>query len=711
MKAKFYATAALCALIGSTSPLLAAEVVPTPRVKSSASPTLRDGPALLPASQFGASAHLQQSTDVYDDRYVDEIDDVIFFTPGVGVNGLDLQEPRLTMRGFGVSNGQNRSTVKILRDGAPLTDIHGDTHATAIDVSTIDTVRVFRNAGPLPLGGDNLGGVIDFVSHTGKTTPAGLSGSLEGGATRQARPSSQAQLALSSGDNSNVDYFIGLSGNYEAGFRDNNEEIGQYLTANLGLKLGRNATTRFFLNAANVETELAGGLSPEDLLEDPLDATLPIQLGPLFPGGPIFTLLEGAEEDNVGRDIREGRIANETNFRFLGHDIGVGAHYTRRSIESPQLDLIGLIDQDGSEWGARLDVERERTFFSRKMIYRGGATYAKGSQTYSLFDNNFGDPGDLQAEADQQSKNFTGFVQGIFYPFKKLAVDLGAKYISVERQVINLDNNQDELADFTGAAAKIGALYAISETFEIFASWTRSYEPPSMSELTAETPTDFIGLDAQRANTREIGLRGSFGEWLSLDIVYFDSKVSNEIISVADPASVVTDDIFENADRTQHKGVEAGVDLSLFPKLFARRNAKVNWRSAYTYNDVTFVDAGPLGNIDGARLGGIPTHQLRTQMRYESDSGWHFAVNASHTAGDFFADHENTTAVPHELLLGFSSGLKLNDRVNLYASGENLTNAKNVYGIAPVLDQSVDNARLFTPATPRAVYVGMNYRF
>ena len=63
----------------------------------------------------------------FDDNYADTIGDGLFFAPGVTVNALDLKEPRIIIRGFGQSNIHQRSTVVALRDGAPLTDVHGTT--------------------------------------------------------------------------------------------------------------------------------------------------------------------------------------------------------------------------------------------------------------------------------------------------------------------------------------------------------------------------------------------------------------------------------------------------------------------------------------------------------------------------------------------------------------------------------------------------------
>lgn len=674
--------------------------------------TLRDRPLDEYIELIRAGAVDERSRSDFSDNYADDAGDGFFFAPGVMANGLDIQEPRIVLRGFGLGNNQHRSTVNIFRDGAPLTDVHGTTNFSEINLQSTQSIEIYRGVANLREGGDNLGGAVNFISETGLTARQGVTARADGGAAINGKPSGQAHIAIAHGvKDAMIDYYASLTGVYENGFRDNNMRVSEQFHGNVGFRFSDRISSRIFLDVANSETELAGGLELAALQDDPDEPAPPISLGPLFPGGPVFSLIDGARQDDFARDIREGRVANETNFRLLGHEFELGGHYTRREVESPQTDLTGFIDEEGSEWRARLQAERSLAFFGGEALYRVGGAYSKGSQDSDRFENVNGVKGDVLAETEHRSKNISGYVQGIYRPFRRLIVDVGAKFVRVERDLTDFQDGGQDTRNFTGVAARGGAAFKITDRLEIYASASRAYEPPSFYELIAGDPTEFNGLDEQDSFTIEAGLRGSFGDWVGWDVVYYDTDVENEIINTGDPSSFVNGDVFENVDATSHKGVEAGVDLHLFPESLAARNASFTLRSVYNYNNFRFMDADPIGPLDGNRLAGAPVHLYRGELRYTVDERWFVAANVTYTGGDFFADHVNGVEVPTGAVLGFSAGFTLNDRVELYASGENITDRAYVAGVTPVISQTFDNARIFAPGARAALYGGLRYKF
>ncbi len=670
--------------------------------------TLRDRP--LAEYQGVAGAVDTRDKSDYEDNYADDIGDGVFFAPGVTVNGLDIQEPRLAIRGFAVGNSAQRSNVLVLRDGAPLTDVHGTTNTTEIDLLSTRQIDIVRGVGNLRQAGGNLGGVVSLLSRTGRDAPAGLSARLDGGATIDGKPGGQTHVSFA-GASSNLDYYAGVTGVYETGWRDNNRRSSQQFHGNLGFQLNSDLNTRFFVDVVNSKTELAGGLTLAELEADAQRPTPPITLGPLFPGGPIINLVDGARADDFARDIREGRIANETTFGLLWHDFTVGGHYTRREIESPQIDFIGFIDREGSEWGARLEAERSLRIFGGDALYRFGGAWTDGSQTSDVFQNMNGDPGPIISQTDQKSKLINAFVEGVYKPLQRLAVDIGAKFIKVDRQLTNFADDNIDTESFTGVAARGGARFDISDKLQVYASASRAYEPPSMEELTAGDPTDLSGLDEQDSFTLEAGLRGTVGDWVGFNIAYYDTDVENEIISLAEPSSFISGSVYGNADKTTHKGIEAGIDVHLFPDAMANRGAALTLRNVYNYASHRFVDAGGIGNIDGNRIAGLPVHHYRGELRYDVEDSWFFAANVQLSGGAYFADHENTVSVSTDPVVGFSAGYRLNDRMEVFASGENLFDSGYIAGISPVLSINLDEDRIFTPGARASVYGGLKYRF
>ena len=149
---------------------------------------LRDRPLEELAQWRRPSAATAIDASDYADNYANDAGDAFFFAPGVWVNALDLNEPRIVIRGFAVGNSQHRSNVVVLRDGSPITDVHGDTNMVEVDLLSVANIDVYRGGGgDLMYGGDNLGGVINFTSPTGLTAP-GRSLRLDGARARASWP-------------------------------------------------------------------------------------------------------------------------------------------------------------------------------------------------------------------------------------------------------------------------------------------------------------------------------------------------------------------------------------------------------------------------------------------------------------------------------------------------------------------------------------------
>ncbi len=621
-----------------------------------------------------------READDYVDNYAGDAGEAFFFAPGVTINYLDLVEPRIVMRGYAVGNRAQRSTVNVFRDGVSLTDIHGETNLAEVDLLAVSQVNIYRGGGgDFKFVGDNLGGAVNFVSPTGHTARAPRSARFDVGSTKDG-----------------------------TGFRDNNQRIDALFTGNLGYEFSPNFRTRFFLDVSRSDDEYAGGLTQAQLDDDPSQGMPAITLGPLFPGGPIIEFSGSAEDSEIGRELTTARVANVTNFDLFGLEFEGGGHYLRRDVYAPHIDFAGILDENGSEWGASLTARRNFRIWIFDTDLRIGGTYGSGSKDVAWFENLDGESGNLTAETIQKSKKLTGFVEAAINPISSLVVDLGAKFIKVDR-TLTVDDNDDS-ADYTGVAARGGVTYQLLKSLEVFANAARSYEPPSFGELVSGDPEDIINLEEQDTFSYEAGLRGRINDWIGWDIAYFKTSIENEIINVEEPETNGFGDALVNVDKTRHSGIEAGVDINLFPGMFSRSGNALTLRSVYNHNNFRFVDADPL-NVDGDRIAGVPQHVYRGELRYSAGDKWFAGVNVQMSGGAYFADHENEVSAPNYTLIGFSAGYRMNDNLEIFASGENLTDEKYATGLTPVESQALSNGRIFTPGAGASIYGGLRYKF
>ncbi|MEM8986146.1 MAG: TonB-dependent receptor [Pseudomonadota bacterium] len=648
------------------------------------------------------------------DTFANDAADAIFFAPGVQANIQDLNEPRLVLRGFHVGSRQDRSGPAVYRDGAPLTDVHGATNLQEVDLLSVSRVEIHRGgAGDARLSGGTLAGAVDFVSPTGRDLPAGRTIRADVGSTVEGKVIGRAHADLAAvSRGGDVDYYASATGVYDTGARDNNQRNSVIVNANIGYVPSSSFSTRMFVEVMDNDVELAGGQTPDAAEGNPVGAAPPIGLPPLFPGGPTILIANGAEDDEWARDILSARLSNRTNFRLFSHDFEGGFHYTYRNVESPQVDFVGVIEEAGGEWGTHFAGGGEARLYGYSLDYRIGVAYASGERSSDRFENLSGEAGGVLSETDQLSTNLNIFAEAGIEVLPRLRAESGVQFISVDRELTVDDDDDSEEVSFSGVAGRAGLIYDASENVQMFGNISRVFEAPTFYDLTANTPVALAELEEQDGFGYEAGLRGRRNDWLGWDFTYYSVSVDNEIITVDDPEANGLGETVLNVDETEHKGFEAGVDVSLFPQRFSRAGRMLTLRSVYAYNDVRFVDASSIDDdLDGNRLAGVPQHLYRGELRYAAPERWFLAANMRMTAGDYFADHVNETSISNTPIIGFSAGLSAGERLQIFASGENLTDEEYPAGVTPVLAQADQEGRIYTPAARVSVFGGLRYSF
>src|SRR5688572_29108285 len=92
-------------------------------------------------------------------------DETLMLIPGVAVANRNnpTQDPRIAVRGFGARAAFGVRSVRILRDGIPLTLPDGQTPTDYLDLASVGSVEVLRGSASA-LYGNAAGGVVEFRS-------------------------------------------------------------------------------------------------------------------------------------------------------------------------------------------------------------------------------------------------------------------------------------------------------------------------------------------------------------------------------------------------------------------------------------------------------------------------------------------------------------------------------------------------------------------
>src|SRR5688500_8045246 len=102
-------------------------------------------------------------------------DETLMLVPGVAVANRNnpTQDPRIAIRGFGARAAFGVRSVRILRDGIPLTLPDGQTPTDYLDLASVGSVEVIRGSASA-MYGHAAGGVVEFRSSAPPTRPVAL---------------------------------------------------------------------------------------------------------------------------------------------------------------------------------------------------------------------------------------------------------------------------------------------------------------------------------------------------------------------------------------------------------------------------------------------------------------------------------------------------------------------------------------------------------
>src|SRR5262249_6797157 len=153
----------------------------------------------------------------------------------------------------------------------------------------------------------------------------------------------------------------------------------------------------------------------------------------------------------------------------------------------------------------------------------------------------------------------------------KLSLITGVQMIYALRHFYDQFNDTDSgdqsaQQNFWGLNPKLGLLYELNEHDQIFANFSRSWQPPSFDNMVdfddgKDVSLVYSPLSPQRAWTAEIGTRGQW-RWIDWDFAVYRSWVRDELQDLYDSEGVDRGDV--NVAKSYHQGVEVGLGIELW---------------------------------------------------------------------------------------------------------------------------------------------------
>lgn len=608
------------------------------------------------ADKLGASVTVVTAQDL-EDRQIRIVSDVLRDVPGIsvsrtgGVGGFTQVRVR----------GTESNHVLTLIDGIKASDpFFGEFDYATLLADDVARVEVLRGAQSAIYGSDAIGGVINYITPTGREAP-GLRLRAEGGSM-----GTYGGAARAAGYADGFDYAV--SGGYQAtdgykvapgGLRDIGSRLGS-LAAKLGYEVSPALRLRGVVRWTSTDADSNGqAFSPPGFATDAPGSSTKATSVYGFAGAD-YELMDGRWTHSLSVQGVDARRDNQASFARTGGDRGArlkGSYATTFRID------------DGA------------------VTHRFTGAYDHERETYQ----NTNPPGPFNADTTRRAVSNDGLVG---------QYDLTVGEVAGVGVAVRHDRN-DLFANAT--TYRLQGFWKVSAAVRLRAAAGSGIKNPSQTELFGYNATafPFVGnpnLKPERSQGWEAGadLTLDAGR-IRLGATYFDATLKDEIFGIFNaPLSLCARPGFPAPFSCSTSGNRATDSTQTGVELFAdaRLTDAVSLAGAYTWLDARENHVREIRRPPSIASANLTWHapddrgSATLTVRY----------NGEMTDSDFSAFPARTVTLKAFTLVNLAGVWKLSDRLELFGRVENLADQhyQEVYGFN-------------TPG--RAAYAGVRARF
>jgi len=634
--------------------------------------------------------------------------------PGVQAESSNgAYDTHIIIRGAGAKAAYGVREIKIMVDGVPITDPDSLTRLDMVDTSLIERIEVVKGPNSTLYGANAAGGVINIITKSPFDDP-GLSVKLGYGSYN-----SQDYHLQYAGASERFGYLVSGTRRSTDSWRDGNEFETNQFNGRFSWLFGDASDAALSLSYTKADLELPGKLTKAQFEDDPTQRT--------------------SEWVNMGRDSEVGRVGLSLRHEFSGsrelqfqlyaqqwdhyHPVVTwindgGATVVGADLQQNlPLALFGMQHLLSLGFSAQRDDRDTKAFAYRDLVtgFVNGKKVALAPFTRSDA------AGDL-AEVSRNTVDSWGlFLQDSLRVAAGTLVDLGLRY---DRVGFDIDTEihrewafvtaRDGVSYFNYAAhredvaiektweawsPRIGVNQALTRSLNLYGAIATGFQTPAQSEV--ESNRD---LEPQRSVNYEVGLRGHFRDKHRLDLTFFSTTVTDEVVRLMDEKGAT---VYDNAGRTLHRGAELSGSFQL-PACFSLQ-------ANYSYSDFTFADYDEaertgfpaktvLVSRDGNELPLVPRHKYTVALAYDPPRGVNARLSTV-TWGKYFVDAANTDEYGGFTTVNAHAGYQ-RGRIGVFATVDNVLDTKYAAEVTKSYGKTG-----YAPGAPRTWTVGVTGRF
>lgn len=615
--------------------------------------------------------------------------------PGITVSNRTnpAQDPRISIRGFGARSAFGVRSVRILRDGMPLTLADGQTPVDYLDLESVGRVEVIRGAAA-SLYGNASGGVIDIQSALPPISPlavgarswfgdfdtrryVGTVGGTVGASTYEAnvgRTESENYRQYSGQRLTNG--FARLTGSWRG-----NDFALQGLGLDMPLAENPGALTRaqFEDNPRMPDSAAVRKRARKTVRQLQLGMSARRAIGP-DGGGEITAQVFGGTRN----------LYNPLTFAVVGVERGQAGAGLRATLPLGEHHRLTV----GIDAARQSDARHNWANCNAVSVVTAACPTLPAEQ------------GTSQLDQREIVSSIGPYVRDELRVGERLRLSAGVRGDVVRFSVRDrfLADGRDDSGSraLHAVSPMVGAVARFGEATSLYANVGTAFETPTTTEL-GNHADGTAGLNdelqPQLSTTIETGMKGTLRARVRYDVALFDTEVRNELISFEVPGGSGRT-YFRNAGRTRRAGAEVSMAASAGP---------LDLGLAYTYSHFRFrrfVSAGV--DYAGGSIPGIPDQQLQASII--ARRGEMFAVVEAQAKSIVYVDDANRARAPSYAVYNFrvgSTGFARIARLAPVVSVQNLLDRRYVASVAVNAAGTPATGKFYEPGSGRTVLIGL----
>jgi iron complex outermembrane recepter protein len=611
-----------------------------------------------------------------------------------------------------VTNGEGHTTAirqgfttgpmyLFLEDGIPVRATGNFNHNALYELNlpSAGGVEVVRGIGSALYGSDAIGGLVNVLSRTPRET-AGADLSVEAGSFGWGR----VLGGIDSGRRGPNAVRADLNLTHTDGWRDSTAYDRQSVNLRWDHEYDPQTLVKTILGITHIDQETGA------------NSALPLDL---YLNNPTVNLRSAAYRkvnalrlsSAIDKDLGQGRQLSFTPY-FRDNRMDLNGSYNFPSgarIENTQVQSYGLMTKFRQNFndkmrtrlitGLDLDYSPSQRQEDKITLLTDAVAGRTRYYSYTL--------GQRIYDYEVSYKSAAPYLHLELSPTQMLRVTAGLRYDYASMSMQNnLGQNAavngfyqlaDSSVNFSRLSPKLGLNWALSESDHAFASYNQGFRTPSENQLfrsgaTVATPASAAAaLRPILAEQFELGIRGNTLRW-SYELVLYQLNKQDDLLSQKDSNNVT---IQTNNGSTQHQGVELGLGREMTSKLrldLAASYAKHRYRewstSTANYSGNEIENAPRL--LANLRLTWQPVANTQAQLEWV-ELGSYF-LEASNQQGKY-AGHR---------LFNARISTQLDRHWSCFARITNLADKRYADSAS-----SSSNIAMYSPALPRAVYLGV----